>query len=214
MNNSAKPCVWQHPLLRSPRAARMRPTFDPPPALCLQNCLGTTAYDIGNVFRQEVSKRGFFWFLGFFQKERTGFYFSSDTFIAFELIQFWWKAEACPCGFHDLVKAARWSRAWGAETPPVLSQESAMPGPAPARPLAGPHCLLGASSPVCTGTAGELPPAVLQRQGNRGQLPAKRLRRCHLPSAGRWVRMEKCSGTEQLLERWAGWVTRLILQIL
>lgn len=115
MNNSAKACVWQHPLLRSPRAARMRPTFDPPPALCLQNCLGTTAYDIGNVFRPEVSKRSFWGF--FFQKERSGFYFSSDTFIAFKLIQFWWKAETCPCGFHDLVKAPRWSRAWGAESP-------------------------------------------------------------------------------------------------
>lgn len=63
----------------------------------------------------------------YFWKESTQFYFSSDKFTAFELIQFWWKAETHPCGFHHLVKAPQRSRACGLETPQILSDEPGIP---------------------------------------------------------------------------------------
>lgn len=212
MNNSAKPCVWQHPLLRSPRAARMRPTFDPPPALCLQNCLGTTAYDIGNVFRQEVSKRILGW--GFFSKG------------AHWILFFLWHVH-CFRAYPVLVESWNLSL-WISRSGKGSTVEQSLRCWDPPSPLAGVgDARSGSSTAACRSplpAGSQQPclhrhhwgaaPAVLHRQGNRGQLPAKRLCRCHLPSARRWVRMEKCSGTEQLLERWAGWVTRHILQIL
>lgn len=76
----------------------MCPGFGPVPALCLQNCLGTTAYDIGNVFAQEVSKR--FDFGGyFFERRALDFIFPLMSSLLLSLSNFGGKLKAVPVDF-------------------------------------------------------------------------------------------------------------------
>lgn len=78
--------------------SRLWSCASPVPALCLQNCLGTTAYDIGNVFALEVSKR--FDFGGyFFGRRAPDFIFPLTSSLLLSLSNFGGKLKAVPMDF-------------------------------------------------------------------------------------------------------------------